>query len=442
MKRFLDYLHRHYYLDVVIVLFLMISLWIEPIVGACTGKGFIMNPYEQVLKGYVEIIKSPSILITDYVYIAGMGATFFNVSTILIFNLTMVRLLKLQINGPIFAGIIMISGFSFFGKNIFNTLPIYFGIYLFSLYKHISYKSFIITVLFSTGLSPLVSYVIFGFGFPYYVSIPLGLVCGIVAGFVIPAFASHTIIFHEGYNLYNTGFALGVISVFFNGIFRLCGLKVETVSLYDYSTSIEFYYILPILCVIAIGIALIRKPKCILSYGRMMKTSGRLITDYSADYDNETILFNFGMIGLVLFFICLIFQVPMNGVVFGSILSILGFAGYGLHLRNVLPIWLGAGLMIVIGMLVRWDFSLSISTIICFIFASGLAPIAGKYGIVYGLIAGAMHIIMTPLMLDFQGGFDLYNNGFSAGFVAALVTVLADKIIKRRNKNGRKSENQ
>ncbi len=440
MKRFLDYLHRHFYLDAMIVFFLLISFFIEPFMSLASGHGFIFNPYEQVFKGYWEILKSPSILITDYDFIAGLGATFFNVSTIMIFNLAMVRALKIKMNGPVFAGIVMIAGFSFFGKNIFNTLPIYLGIYLFSLYKRISFRSFIITVLFSTGLSPLVSYAIFGFGLPYAASIPLGIICGMLAGFIIPAFASHTIIFHEGYNLYNTGFALGVISVCFNGIFRLCGLKVQPASLYDYSTSIEFYYILPILCLMAIGIALLRRPKCPISYWSLMKTSGRLITDYAEDYDNETILFNFGCIGLVLFFICLIFRVPLNGVVFGSILSILGFAGYGLHLRNVLPIWLGACLMIVVGMLIRWDFNLTISTVICFIFASGLAPIAGKYGVVYGIIAGALHIVITPLMLDFQGGFDLYNNGFSAGFVAALVTVLADKIIKRRDGNGRKSK--
>ncbi|MCI8889005.1 MAG: DUF1576 domain-containing protein, partial [Hungatella sp.] len=38
-----------------------------------------------------------------------------------------------------------------------------------------------------------------------------------------PAFASHTIVFHEGYNLYNTGFALGILSAFFYAIFRFAG---------------------------------------------------------------------------------------------------------------------------------------------------------------------------------------------------------------------------
>lgn len=441
VKRIRNHLNQYFYLDFLVLFFLLISFFIDPVISAINGAGFVMNPVEQVFKGYYEIIKSPSILVTDYVYIAGLGATFFNVSTILLINLILIKLLKIKMNGPIFAGVIMICGFSFFGKNIFNTFPIYFGIYLFARYKKIPYRSFIISLLFSTGISPLVSYAIFGFGLAYYISIPLGIVCGILAGIIIPAFASHTIIFHEGYNLYNTGFALGIISVFFNGLFRLCGLEVASASLYDYSSSQEFYYLLPILSLSAILFALIKNKKCMLNYWDLMKTSGRLISDYATDYDFETVLYNFGMLGLVLFFICVIFRVPMNGVVFGSILSILGFAGYGLHLKNVTPIWIGAGVMIYISMLVKQDMTLTISSIMMFVFASGLAPISGRYGFIYGLLAGAMHIIMTPLMLSFQGGFDLYNNGFSAGFVAAIITVLADKVV-RRDRNGRKRKNQ
>lgn len=442
MKRLKDHLHRYFYLDLLVIFFMLLSFLIEPLLSYTAGNGFVFNPVEQVFKGYFEIMRSPSILITDYVYIAGSGATFFNVATILLLNLILVKIMKLKMNGPIFAGIIMICGFSFFGKNIFNTFPIYLGIYLFSKYKRIPYKSYVISILFSTGISPLVSYSIFGFGLAYYISIPLGILCGVIAGFIIPAFASHTIIFHEGYNLYNTGFALGIISVLFNAVFRLCNLNVVSVSLYDYSSSKEFYYILPIMSLISILIALMKDYRCMLQYWELMKTSGRLISDYATDYDNETVLYNFGALGLVLFFICVIFNVPMNGVVFGSILSILGFAGYGLHLKNVLPIWLGAGLMIYISMLINQDFNLSISSIIMFVFASGLAPLAGKYGVIYGMLAGALHIVVTPLTLNFQGGFDLYNNGFSAGFVGALVTVMADKIFRRNKGYARKRKNK
>jgi hypothetical protein len=57
-----------------------------------------------------------------------------------------------------------------------------------------------------------------------------------------------------------------------------------------------------------------------------------------------------------------------------------------------------------------------------------VAPVAGKYGIFYGLLAGFIHLILTPHTLALQGGFDLYNNGFTAGFVAGIVVAVAQQV--------------
>jgi hypothetical protein len=38
--------------------------------------------------------------------------------------------------------------------------------------------------------------------------------------------------------------------------------------------------------------------------------------------------------------------------------------------------------------------------------------------------------MFTPLAYPFQGGFDLYNNGFAAGFVAAIMIPIFDFIRK------------
>lgn len=440
MRRVLDYLHKHYYLELFVVFFFLLSFFIEPILGAINGTGFTFNPATQVFQGYYKIMVSPSILVTDYVFIAGLGATFFNVATIMLANILLVQGLRIKMNGPIFAGIIMIAGFSFFGKNIWNTIPIYLGIFLYSLYKKIPFKQLIITILFSTGISPLVSYTMFGFHLHLGISIPLGILCGCVAGFIIPVFASHTIVFHEGYNLYNTGFALGILSAFFYAIFRFCGLKVESVSLYNYDTSIVFYYILPIFSVVSILLAYLNDHHVHKKYFSLLKTNGRLISDYGGQFGEDAVLFNFGILGLVIFILCLIFQVPMNGAVFGTILAAIGFAGYGLHIRNVLPVWIGCGLTIFVGMAIQNDYTLKIGSIMMFVFASGLAPIGGRYGIFYGILVGVLHIILTPIMISFQGGFDLYNNGLAAGFEAALVTVLAEKVFVRRKRHGRKSK--
>jgi len=432
--RLIKHIRDNIYLDIWVIFFFFLAFFIEPIIGLISGNGFIFNPLEQVFKGYVNIIKSPSILITDYVYVGGLGATFFNVASILLINLFLVKRLKIRMTGPVYAGLVMICGFSFFGKNIFNTLPIYLGIFLFSIFKRIPFKSFIITILFSTGISPIVSYCFFGFGFEYYKGIPLGIIVGVIVGFVLPAISSHTIIFHEGYNLYNTGFALGIISLVFYAVFKYCGLEVILASDYDYTTTNVFYLILPIMSFISIGVAFINDYKVFNKYLALMKTHGRLISDYVHDFSKETVLFNFGVIGLLLSIIGIIFKIPMNGVVFGSCLSILGFAGFGMHIKNLLPVWVGCFISIYVGMLITGNYDLSISTIIAFIFASGLAPVCGKFGIIFGLVAGVLHIIITPIMINMHGGFDLYNNGFSAGFTAMILCVVAEKILKKEKK--------
>ena len=135
----------------------------------------------------------------------------------------------------------------------------------------------------------------------------------------------------------------------------------------------------------------------------------------------------------------------LNGILFGSILAILGCAAFGLHLRNACYIWIGAILQIVLKLALRGDFNIEIhrdiNMLVAFIFASGLAPIAGKYGIIYGIIGGFLHMVLTPLMIGLQGGFDLYNNGLAAGFEASMLAVCAEKVFyKRRNKNDQKSK--
>ena len=228
--RLLKYLKNDMYLELLCFFFFVLA--------------FTLNNPLDTFNGFYKIFTSSSILLTDYVFVGGIGAAFLNVAINLLFNIILIKILKIEVSGPIFAGMMMIVGFSFFGKNIFNGLPIYLGVWLFSKMKKKPFQNYIITLLFSSGLSPIVSYSIFGFGLPYYFSIPLGIIVGIIVGILIPQFAAHTISFHQGYNLYNTGFALGIISCVFYGLFLLCGLNVEAVKEYDSTNYWVFYYIL------------------------------------------------------------------------------------------------------------------------------------------------------------------------------------------------------
>ena len=94
--------------------------------------------------GLKNILISPTILITDFLSVGGIGATFINVSLISFYNPYLLKKYKLRINGLILAAFMTVMGFSFFGKNIFNIIPIYIGGYLYSYHKRIDFKDIIV----------------------------------------------------------------------------------------------------------------------------------------------------------------------------------------------------------------------------------------------------------------------------------------------------------
>ena len=160
-----------------------------------------------------------------------------------------------------------------------------------------------------------------------------------------------------------------------------------------------------------------------------------MISEYVRSYSVETVIFNTGILLGLCSLIFVVFGIEMNGAIFGTIIAMSGIASFGVHLRNVVPVWIGAGIVIFIKLICRNDISINMSTdlgmLVAFILSVAIAPIGGKYGFVYGLLGGGMHIALTPLLVSVQGGFDLYNNGFSGGFEAAVLATLAEKISNR-----------
>lgn len=84
--------------------------------------------------------------------------------------------------------------------------------------------------LFASALSPVVSYITFGMNLPLGLGILFGNLTGILVGFLLPPLASHTLIFHRGFNLYNIGFTSGLIAMVVAGILRLFDFPIEVQS--------------------------------------------------------------------------------------------------------------------------------------------------------------------------------------------------------------------
>lgn len=410
--RFIEYLKKSFYLPILALIMIILA--------------FIFNTPKEIFVGYKNILLSSSILTTDYIAIGTLGGALVNAVSILILNLVILRLLNLRMSGLIYAALYMILGFSFFGKNILNSLPIYIGIYLYAFLNKIPVKNLVISLLFSSGISPLVSYLIFGFDLAYYISIPLGIGAGIVAGLMVPAISSHTIKFHQGYNLFNVGFSLGIISLAFNGVLRAFNLRASEISILSNDHNLFLYLFVAILALVLLIAGIILNPKSFKMIPDLYKRSGRLVSDYIRDYGVSIVMINQASLLTFEILICLIFKIELNGAIFGTILAVSGFAGAGLHLKNTSFVMLGAILMCLI---TKTNIT-STSIIIGILFSAGVAPIAGRYGIVAGIIAGMLHIAILPLCRSFQGGYDLYNNGFCAGFVACILIAIIEAFKK------------
>jgi MFS family permease len=244
----------------------------------------------------------------------------------------------------------------------------------------------------------------------------------------LPAFSAHTIRFHRGYNLYNIGFALGVLSMLFAVILHSFNVKLDVGGPTTEAYHSELVYMSLGLSLIFLISAFIFDPKVIKKYPELLKSSGRLVSDFITDYGKAVSMLNVAVMGFISVGMLLLLGLEINGPVMGGILTVMGFGAFGKHPRNAIPVMFGAWLGVVLT-----NYSLdSVGMVIALLFVTAVSPIAGRYGPFIGIIAGFIHILITPLAYAFQGGFDLYNNGFAAGFVAALMIPLLEALSKNK----------
>jgi hypothetical protein len=124
-----------------------------------------------------------------------------------------------------------------------------------------------------------------------------------------------------------------------------------------------------------------------------------------------------GLTGLASTAYVLVIGGDLNGPVIGAILTIVGFAAYGKHPRNVLPIMLG----VFLGALAKPWHPADPGAVLAALFGTTLAPIAGRFGWGWGIVAGFVHSSAAMSVGVVHGGLNLYNNGFAAGIVASVL---------------------
>ena len=393
---------------------------------------FASQPPKELFSGFWRILISDAGLITDPAVVGGVGAALLNAALVLALSTALVYGMGLPVTGLTFACLFMMAGFSLLGKNLLNILPVLLGGWLYAKFQGEPFSKYVYQTLFSTCLSPLVSF--------WLVHLPSGwcwaamLGSGIAIGVFVPAVAGYTVRIHQGFDLYNVGFAAGFIGLAIASICKGLGVEFVTELHWGFEDHKTFLWLLRVILwgLLLSGVYLgCRRWR---DYAPLLRHSGRSVADFILMDGAAPALVNMaftGAIGLVYLLALYPFGVRLNGPLVCCVLSMTGFAAFGKHPKNILPVMAGAALAK--ALLVAVPFTAP-GPLLAVLFCTGLAPIAGQYGVFWGMAAGFLHMTIVQNTSILHGGMNLYNNGFAAGLVCIILLPIIEAF-KRRTKD-------
>lgn len=394
------------------------------------AMGFLCDPPAVIWQGLVAYITSADILITDYFVIGSIGAAFANAGIVTLIAVGITVLLGVPYKGGTLSMIFLMSGFAFFGKNPLNILPFFLGTFLYSFLRKQKMARFANAAFFSTTLCPMVSGMWISSPFPFPLRILAGIAVGTAIGYIIIPLAEHSFSTHMGYNLFNYGFAGGLLALVIASLLQAMGYSIQPVLIWQDGVPPMVLGYLLTLIVSLILLGFYDNGWHLHSYLRIMRHSGRAPTDFMITDGIGPTMVNMGTVGLVSLLYILAIGGDLNGPVLGAILTSIGFAAAGQHPKNITPVMLGVFLA---SQAMTHSSDLP-GMQLAALFGAALAPIAGQFGLLYGVMAGFLHAGLVLALAAPCGGYNLYNNGFSAGVVAlVMVSIIQGLSAHRRD---------
>lgn len=410
----------------------IITMALLPLAGI-VGMKKDGGDFLKTLQGLWVIVISRDTLITDYFELVGYGTAFFNALLVMALEYWLLCKEKMKFTGLTMAAFFINIGYALWGKNPVNILPILFGSWLYAKWHGARLGRYIYTALFGTCLAPIITELAFMLPFHWGIDLLIALVTGILLGFLLPSISMHTTSMHMGYTLFNVGFSGGIVAFVLVCILKAVGIESESVMIWRAASPmwIVLGLYLYFAFVFLFGLYLERGDvKNILSIWRH---PGRAVTDFVMMEGVGCTLMNMALVGAVsTAYICLVGG-DFSGPVVGAILTAFGFAAFGAHVVNYIPVVLGVFLSTLFTRFEPTTPGMQLAAI----FAVGLSPIAGQFGPVPGVLAGMLHAAIVMCTAQMYGGLNLYNNGFSTGWVAIIMVPALESFI--RDARGRKS---
>ena len=410
-----------------------------------------LNLWGHVWKDFLKLMVLPGPLVTDYFMLGNIASAFLNAGICgITFTLLMI-MLKTECRPSYLAGYFLVVAHCFYGLNFLNMWPPVLGILLFTKIFKIGFRHNLDMAMFSTAFGPFISEMLFRYHvWDYYITYEvqvsvLGfiyvIIFSIFLGFAIPAMLPGALKLHKGFNLYNGGLAFGLLGLFIYAfMYKTMGIEpphatptpnvVYASHTNSYQIFSTWFFVIVFALFILWGWYL--NGKSFNGYKELLKSTGHT-ADFFAEYGTAKVIMNIGFYGFLVFTYFLLVISFTDGAGFtgptvGVILAALTFSSQGQHPANVWPIFVGymvLSLFVTImcsisGLDIPWTLSTQ-GYINGAAFATGLCPIAGRYGRRYGVIAGILAAILCTSTSSMHGGLMLYNGGLTTGITALIM---------------------
>lgn len=396
----------------------------------------------ELLPGFARICTLPAQLTKDYFKptLGSVSGTMLNGALIGAIGCALTFLPDASVNGVTVLAWFLTVGFCGYGMNPLNMMPSMLGVFVWSRVHKVPFAKNIHFALFSTALAPLMTQLLF-----YYpvadaaprLTVPgvlLTLGVGVVVGCAMPELCAHAPALHKGYNLYNAGPAAGLLCfLLYAMLYRTRGLEAPAVGAdlgEGHRAFVNAFCIAVFGLCVAAGLILNRG---LGDYPALLRDPGYK-SDFTQKYSAGACLMNLGVYGLFILLYYNLIGAAFTGPTMGAVFCMVCCACAGATPRNVLPVMLGYGAMGLLNKLGWTAFAIDAQgLVIGLCYASGLAPIAGTFGPVAGVVAGILHYCLVTSVPLVHGGFCLYNGGFTAGLVCFVLVPVLEKV-----KNGSK----
>ena len=431
-KRGVISVHNGYSLLIAFNLFLLLSAVI------------FMEP-QKVFREMLTIMFSESHLVTDYVALTSVGGALFNASIMTFVAIAVCYHYRVPVTGGMISAVFMVTGYGLFGKNLFNFIPIFLGVRLYSYLMNQPLKKYLLIALYGSSVSPIVSFFAFNDSLPAYFGSFIGYLIGVLTGLIMVPLALHFQALFKKVSIYSAGFTSGMLCTMVAGICRMFGFDIELRAIVSKGSNLPLVIMMVSLSLLMIGygLAMAVKRKR-LNMRAIWSHSGKIEYDILRESGVYNTMINMGLMGLLLMSYVSMLGVNLNGPIAGAMFCVIGFSACGAHVFNALPLFAGVLLANTMNIYAMTE----TVTVTAAIFAMMLCAVTNAYGWKGGMIVGFIHTSMVLNIDVLHGGLNLYNNGFSGGLVAMMIIPLLDffsqiadtSIFKRKKQSGGKEK--